>query len=170
MDNKKTPEIPLLPEKTMEEITSGISAFGIAPIAHDTFFSPVEVKEMGKKEVEMYEKEIREKIVLGLKITIPHYYSRSLGRVSSENEIKEKVTSASSREIHLLVGDNDIVYYHYPDGALKFKEGPYLYPIVGIMESLKYLAYKDSGFLTFLVGKNGSYVQAGGLLVAQSEW
>lgn len=120
---------------------------GIILMSHDQFLSVVNVKGDEKS----------------MTITIPHYLTDVEG-VNDEGTLRAKVKKCASKKVTLELKGSKITY----------KKGhlcsvmPVNQDASAVLKKLKYVGYKDTGFLTTLIDEEGNYIQGPRITVCTS--
>lgn len=118
---------------------------GIVLMSHDQFLSVVNVKGDEKS----------------MTITIPHYLTDVEG-VNDEESLRTKVKKCASKKVTLELKGNKITY---KNGHLNSEIPVNQDAASAILKKLKYVGYKDTGFLTTLIDEDGNYIQGPRILM-----
>ncbi|MBU3965319.1 hypothetical protein KJ695_03355 [Patescibacteria group bacterium] len=118
---------------------------GVGILSHDLFLSIVRVVKVKSDSEKSFT------------VTVPHYINDISG-INNNEGFKKAVKDSPARKITLILKNNEI---EYKNGNLCSKI-PFTSPpeeVLALLENLKLVNYKDSGFVTALIDKDGFYIQ-----------
>ncbi|MCK5332671.1 hypothetical protein KAJ41_02295 [Candidatus Parcubacteria bacterium] len=99
-------------------------------------------------------------------VIIPHYLDNICG-IDDDEDFESVILNSEPREITFVVENGEITYNN---GHLK-SVIPFNITqeeVLNLFRSLKFINYKDSGFVTALIGEDGNFLKSSGILISSN--